>query len=92
MVREFSLFSSGKILFSKPVIGANIGGIPELVLDGETGFIFEPANVEELKNKLLQLWQDEKRTALMGENARLHAYNLYNFDNHWNKLNSLLTK
>ncbi len=86
-------FSVGEaFLFSKPVIGANIGGIPELVIDGETGLIFEPGNIAELKNKLLQLWQDEKSTELMGKNARLHAYNLYNFETHWNKINSLLTK
>ncbi len=30
------------LLFSKPVVGANIGGIPELVLDGKTG-LFTPA-------------------------------------------------
>src|SRR3972149_4769527 len=30
----------------KPVVGANIGGIPELVKDGVTGFTFEPGNIE----------------------------------------------
>lgn len=36
----------------KPVIGARIGGIPEIVQDGETGYLFEPGNVDDLAAKL----------------------------------------
>lgn len=35
-----------------PVIGANIGGIPENVQDGETGYLFDPGNVDSLSNVL----------------------------------------
>jgi len=34
--------------FGKPVIGARIGGIPEMVVEGETGWTFESQNVEGL--------------------------------------------
>jgi len=34
--------------YGKPVIGAKIGGIPELVLDNKTGFLFESKNVKSL--------------------------------------------
>ncbi|MFZ2322263.1 MAG: glycosyltransferase family 4 protein [Ignavibacteriaceae bacterium] len=34
----------------KPVIGSNIGGIPEIILPGKTGYTFEPKNVKELSN------------------------------------------
>ena len=78
-------------LFSKPVIGSNIGGIPELVIDGKTGFLFEPGNITELKNKLLQLWNNELMAEKMGKHARQHAYKLYNFETHWNKLSSLIS-
>ncbi|TPF93362.1 glycosyltransferase [Bifidobacterium sp. UTBIF-78] len=37
-----------------PVIGANIGGIPELVVEGETGFRFESGNREDLARALLR--------------------------------------
>jgi glycosyltransferase involved in cell wall biosynthesis len=36
----------------KPVLGARIGGIPELVKDGETGMTFESANVDSLAQTL----------------------------------------
>lgn len=38
-----------------PVIGSNIGGIPEILKDGENGKLFNPFNQEELKNILLNL-------------------------------------
>jgi len=87
---NFPFSVSETFLFSKPVIGSNIGGIPELVLDGKTGLLFEPGNIPELKTKLLQLWNDESLTEWMGKNAREHAYNLYNYENHWAKIESLL--
>jgi glycosyltransferase involved in cell wall biosynthesis len=32
----------------KPIIGANIGGIPEMIEEGRTGWCFESGNIEEL--------------------------------------------
>lgn len=40
--------------YGKPVIGARIGGIPELVIDGETGLLFEPGNVLSLREAVLR--------------------------------------
>lgn len=37
-----------------PVIGANIGGIPELVVEGGTGFAFESGNVSDLTDALIK--------------------------------------
>jgi glycosyltransferase involved in cell wall biosynthesis len=36
----------------KPVVGARVGGIPELVREGETGYCFESGNAEALGNTL----------------------------------------
>lgn len=43
-----------------PIIGARIGGIPELVEEGETGFTFESGNAHDLADRLLE-------TALIGK-------------------------
>jgi glycosyltransferase involved in cell wall biosynthesis len=40
---------------SRPVIGANIGGIPELIREGETGFGFESGSVEDLVRVLTEV-------------------------------------
>jgi glycosyltransferase involved in cell wall biosynthesis len=39
----------------KPVIGANIGGIPEMIKVGETGLLFSSSKVIELAECLTQL-------------------------------------
>jgi len=38
-----------------PVVGSRIGGISELITDGENGFLFEPGNIAELSNILTRL-------------------------------------
>lgn len=39
----------------KPVLGADIGGIPEMVLPGETGFLFASGDVEQLAARMRQV-------------------------------------
>lgn len=46
----FSVIES--LCMGTPVIGARIGGIPELIEEGVNGFLFEPQNISELKEKI----------------------------------------
>lgn len=55
--------------YSKPVIASNIGSLPELVIDGFNGFLFEPRNSEELAEKIRELDNDET-VKIMGANSR----------------------
>ena len=45
-------------MYGTPVLGANIGGIPELIQIGKTGELFESGNKDDLKEKIVQM--DEK--------------------------------
>lgn len=45
-------------MYGTPVIGANIGGIPEIMTDGVTGELFQSGDADALKQKLLKLWND----------------------------------
>lgn len=45
-------------MYGTPVLGANIGGIPELIQNGQTGELYESGNAEELKGKIQQLWEN----------------------------------
>ncbi|MCF6153468.1 MAG: glycosyltransferase family 1 protein [Candidatus Kuenenia stuttgartiensis] len=54
----------------KPVIGSRIGGIPELVRDGETGLTFESGDIKDLSQKISTLLNNDSLIARMGENAR----------------------
>ncbi len=52
-----------------PVIGSNIGGTPELIQNDYNGFLFEPGNVEQLKNILEKAINNKEKLNEMGENA-----------------------
>jgi glycosyltransferase involved in cell wall biosynthesis len=78
------------LLFSKPVIGSRIGGIPELVLDGKTGLLHEMGNAADLREKLLTLWNNPPLARKMGIQAREHAYARVNFETHWNFLENII--
>ena len=56
-------------MYGTPVIGANIGGIPELIQVGRTGELFEAGNKEELKKAVLRLWSDPDRMRIYSENC-----------------------
>ncbi len=56
-----------------PVIASQVGGLPELVKDGETGFLVEPRNPEKLAEAVLRLLGDRDKCELFGQNARSFA-------------------
>ena len=57
-------------MYGTPVLGARIGGIPELIQEGKTGEFFQAGNWEELKTKIEKLWNDPALTARYAENCR----------------------
>ncbi len=57
----FSIMES--ISYGTPVLGADIGGIPELIEQGMTGALFQSGDEEDLKTKIQKLW-DEKNCVL----------------------------
>jgi glycosyltransferase involved in cell wall biosynthesis len=68
------------LLLAKPVLGADIGGIPELVINGVTGQLFQPANSADLRLKIQLMMSDKNKLIQMGRDAREHALNLVNYD------------
>lgn len=52
---------------AKPVIGSNVGGIPEVIDDGTNGLLFEPGDDADLAGKMERLLSDEVLRAKMGE-------------------------
>ena len=57
-------------LMEKPVIATNVGGIPELMEDGKTGFLVEKGNSEDLIEKISLLINDQDRSRQMGLEGR----------------------
>jgi L-malate glycosyltransferase len=56
-----------------PVIASRLGGLPEVVIDGETGLLVEPDSPQALAAAIFQLAQDDTMRRKLGEFARLHA-------------------
>jgi len=56
-----------------PVIASNVGGIPEVVADGDSGVLVEPGNPGALADAILRLCQDERRRREMGRDGKVRA-------------------
>jgi len=53
----------------KAVIASRVGGVEESILDGETGFLFEPGSEKDLADKILMLYQSKELRKKIGEMA-----------------------
>jgi len=54
----------------RPVVGTAVGGIPELVQDGESGFLAPRGNAQQIAAKILTLLEDDNLRRQMGEAGR----------------------
>lgn len=57
-------------MYGTPVIGARIGGIPELIEEEKTGLLYESKNADELKRCILELYKDIKKINEYSDNCR----------------------
>jgi alpha-maltose-1-phosphate synthase len=53
-----------------PVVVSSVGGLPEVVDHGVTGFLVEPGNSSELRERLAQILGDRRLAERLGQNAR----------------------
>jgi glycosyltransferase involved in cell wall biosynthesis len=70
VVEAFGLVTVEAMACGKPVIGANVGGIPEIIVDGVNGFLIEPKNPEKIAEKVVVLLENPKLRRKMGQNGR----------------------
>jgi glycosyltransferase involved in cell wall biosynthesis len=66
----------------KPVVASRIGGIPELVVNGETGILFEPGDADELRSHINHLMCDPSLRARMGAAGRIRAEKQFSIEKH----------
>lgn len=70
---SFGLAALEAMAAETPVISSNAGGIPEVNIQGETGFLAEIGNVEAMSNYTIKLLSDDKLLAQMKKNAKEQA-------------------
>lgn len=71
-------------MYGTPVLGADIGGIPELIQVGKTGELFESGDVGELKSKIQKLWDDKKLCAEYSRNCKDISFDI--IDEYYEKI------
>ncbi len=64
-----------------PSVVSNVGGLPEIVIDGKTGFIVEPRSPEQAAEAISKYITDPSLKDKMGENARLFVEQNYDWKN-----------
>lgn len=72
--------------YARPVLGARMGGIPELVEDGKTGFLFDAGDSDGLSGKMRQMFENPDICREMGRNARKKVLRLCSPEVHYDKL------
>lgn len=73
----FGLVIAEAMAFAKPVIATRVGGVPELVLDGETGYLVEKGDAGAIADKIVLLARTRELRAQLGRAARQRAEDLF---------------
>jgi glycosyltransferase involved in cell wall biosynthesis len=53
-----------------PLVGSNLGGIPDIIHEGVNGLLAEPCEHQSLANALLKLLKDDELRHKMGNNGK----------------------
>jgi len=72
--------------YSRPVICAKMGGMPELVDHEENGLHFEAGNVESLSTQLKRMWREPEMAVAFGQAARAKAEKEFDPNVHYCKI------
>ena len=76
----FGLINLESMACGKPVISGRAGGVPDYFKDREVGFLVEPGQVDDLKEKMERFLDDSDLAKQMGEKALIHATSNFTWD------------
>jgi N-acetyl-alpha-D-glucosaminyl L-malate synthase BshA len=77
---SFGLAALEAMSCAVPVVGSRIGGLPEVIIDKETGFLCEPHDVSCMSAIILDLFSDPGKRTAVGANARARAISNFGRD------------
>lgn len=75
-----------------PNIGANVDGIPESVLDGKTGFLFERENYKMLAEQMYALIRDPELRKRLGQTGRQVVLEQFSMVRYCNDIQGIIVK
>lgn len=77
----FGLVLVESMLCEVPVIGSNFGGIPDVIVDGKTGFLFQNGNYKQLAEKIEKVLTDNELRTSFIENGKRTAVEKFSIEN-----------
>jgi len=73
----------------RPIVAASVGGVPEIIDDGLSGFLFKPGDVESLARHCLHLLKNRDLARQLGEQARRKIEQKFTIKRHCQQIASL---
>jgi glycosyltransferase involved in cell wall biosynthesis len=77
---SFGLSALEAMACEVPVVSSNAGGLPELNLHGETGYIAEIGDINKMADYSLDLLENKNKYEIFAKNARERAVTLFSAD------------
>src|SRR5581483_3691987 len=77
---------------ARPLIGTRVGGVPELIVDGETGLLTAPGDVDALANAMRIILTQPTYAAALGHAARQRVKNLFSLEKIVDSYDALYTR
>ena len=74
------------ISMNKIVIASNVGGVPEVVIDRQTGLLIKRNDVDDLIEKIIDVYEHIEQYRLMASNGHKFVSKYFNWDNCVNQL------
>ncbi len=88
MSESFGMVALEAMASGRPVVASSVGGLSEIVIDGVTGFLVDPADPVMLSNRISTLLEDYSLLKRMGFNARRLVEEKYS----WNIIYNMVLK
>lgn len=77
IMEGFGIVLLEAMIFGKPVIATSVGGVPEIVIDGESGILVPSANPEKLAEAISRVLKDNSLRHKLGENGKQRVLTNY---------------
>ncbi len=77
---SFGLAALEAMACSLPVIGTSVGGLPELIVHGETGYISEIGDLDRMARYIIDLLSDSSKYKMFAAASRERAVKNFNID------------
>lgn len=89
---SFGMVAAEAAFFGAPVVATRRGGLPEIVLDGVTGYLVDAEAPLQLAEKLLLLVQDKTLREQLGRAARAHAQQHFTREQMADRMETVFTR